>query len=331
MLRSMVDISLAAYIGSVEQDLPHFTGADGICQQLTNTIWDMRDSGTRWRELMSSGSRTGGELLSAWDTLRNEAIQSSQYLDRDMGGPLKAITEGAGDGRVDGSRRRMATTWLEDTRAAVVSKALKTYPDQSARCVWTHPQLDKLSQGWVLALPGPEGFTHAEFGETVARHLCLPSPCCQPRVGAPLVQHGMLVYSFGDNLMSVTNIPGDSFRHRHDKVKTVLNRFCLASNIRAEFEVFGAFRDLIPVQALEQEVDGLQRGRGRQGLLPDFILELPTPLGQVELQLAELKVIGAAGTNYLRSGPFARRTRGVQMRALPGGQQEPSLPAGHSG
>ena len=61
---------------------------------------------------MSSGSRTGVELLSAWDTLRNEAIQSSEYLDRDMGGPLKASAEGAGDGRVNGSTRRMATTWL---------------------------------------------------------------------------------------------------------------------------------------------------------------------------------------------------------------------------
>jgi hypothetical protein len=86
----------------------------------------------------------------------------------------------------------------------------------------------------------------------------------------------MLVDSFGDNLMSATNIPGDSFRHRHDKVKTVLNRFCLASNIRAECEVFGAFKDLIPVNALEQEDEGLQRGRGRQGLLPDFRLELPS-------------------------------------------------------
>ena len=49
----------------------------------------------------------------------------------------------------------------------------------------------------------------------------------------------MNVDSFGDNLMSVTNIPGDSFRHRHDKVKTVLNRFCLTSSIKAECEVFG--------------------------------------------------------------------------------------------
>ena len=136
-------------------------------------------------------------------------------------------------------------------------------------------------------MPGPDGISHAEFSETVARLLCLPSPCCQPQVGTPLGQHGLAVDTIGDNLMSVMNIPGDSFRHRHDKVKTVLNRFCLASNIRAECEVFGAFRDLIPVHALEEQ-DDLQRGRGRQGLLPDFSIELPTPLGQSASQLAEL-------------------------------------------
>ena len=40
-LRSMDDIKLAAYIGSVEQALPNFIGDDGICQQLTTTIGDM--------------------------------------------------------------------------------------------------------------------------------------------------------------------------------------------------------------------------------------------------------------------------------------------------
>ena len=92
--------------------------------------------------------------------------------------------------------------------------------------------------------------------------------------------------------MSVSNIPGDLFRIRHDTVKTVLNSFCLTSNLRAECEVYGLFRDLIPVVALGEE-EGLQRGRGRQGLLPDFRLEIPSPAGEPEYQLAELKIIGA--------------------------------------
>ena len=115
--------------------------------------------------------------------------------------------------------------------------------------------------------------------------------------------------------MSAKKIPGDSYRHRHDKVKTVINRLCLTSGVRAECEVFGAFRDLIPVQVLEDEEEGLQRGRNRQGLLPDFRIELPTPVGEISYQLAELKIIGAAAKDwYPRSGPSARRKKGVERR-----------------
>ena len=128
-----------------------------------------------------------------------------------------------------------------------------------------------------------------------------------------LVSMGSWLTSFGDNMMSVTNIPGDSFRIRHDKVKTVINRFCLTSNIRAECEVFGAFKDLIPTHALDQE-EVLQRGRGRQGILPDFRLELPSTVGQSEYRLAELKCIGAVEKWYPRSGNCARRKQGVERR-----------------
>ena len=79
-----------------------------------------------------------------------------------------------------------------------------------------HPQLDKLSQGWILSLPGHNGFSQAEFSETVARYMCLPSPCCQPKLGESLEQHGLKLDSYGDNVMSVSNIPGDMFRIRHD-------------------------------------------------------------------------------------------------------------------
>ena len=116
--------------------------------------------------------------------------------------------------------------------------------------------------------------------------------------------------------MSVSNIPGDLFRVRHDRVKTLLNSFCLTSNLRAECEVYGLFRDLIPVEALGQEEE-LQRGRGRQGLLPDFRLELPSPAGEPEYRLAELKMIGAVEKWYPRSGVLARRKSGVERRVIP--------------
>ena len=242
--------------------------------------------------MISSSCRTGEEFATAWQTLRQEGTEACQYLGKDMEGLLSSEAKGAGDGSEDGSTRRKVTTWLEDTRAAVLTRALEVYPDQSVRPVWVHPQLDKLSQGWILSLPGHNGFSQAEFSETVARFMCMPSPCCQPKLGESLEQHGLHLDAFGDNVMSVSNIPGDMFRERHDKVKTVINSFCMTSTIRAECEVYGIFKDLIPVQALEQE-EGLERGRGRQGLLPDFRLEVPSPAGELAQRLAELKLIGA--------------------------------------
>ena len=95
---------------------------------------------SRWRDLTNSGCRTGEELVWAWETLRREARESCQYIGKDLEGPLDVGVEGAGYGSTDGGTRRKLTTWLEDTRAATLSKALEDYPDQSARPVWVHPQ-----------------------------------------------------------------------------------------------------------------------------------------------------------------------------------------------
>ena len=79
---------------------------------------------------------------------------------------------------------------------------------------------------------------------------------------------------FGDNILSVTNIPGDHCRIRHDSIKMVLNRFCLTLELS---KVYGEFRDHIPLEALGKE--DLQGGRDRQGVLLEFKLELPTTGG----------------------------------------------------
>ena len=70
---------------------------------------------------------------------------------------------------------------------------------------------------------------------------------------------------FGDNILSVSNIPGGSFTVRHDLVKGAINSLILDSGVRADCEVFGVFRDLISVEALAEEED-LRTGRGRQAV-----------------------------------------------------------------
>ena len=56
-------------------------------------------------------------------------------------------------------------------------------------------------------------------------------------------------------------------------------------------------------------------GRGRQGLLPDFKMEIPSPTGEPIQRLAELKIIGAVPKWYPRSGGLARKKKAVERRA----------------
>ena len=145
-------------------------------------------------------------------------MQITGFLGIELEGPLSVSVEGAGEGSSDGSSRRKITTWLEDVRAATLKKGLENHADQTARPIWVHPQLDKLSQGWILSLPGPGGLNQAEFSETVARHLCLPSPCCASKVGQPLGMRNLTIDAFGDNILSVSNIPGGDLTALHDQV-----------------------------------------------------------------------------------------------------------------
>ena len=79
---------------------------------------------------------------------------------------------------------------------------------------------------------------------------------------------------------------------------------------------------IIPVEALNEE-EGLRFGRGRQGLLLDFRLDLPGQggcpgaLGYIEANLAELKVIGAVETYYPRARARARNKKRVEKRRGP--------------
>lgn len=111
-------------------------------------------------------------------------------------------------------------------------------------------------------------------------------------------------------------MPGDTWRARHDMVKTAINSLCLWAKLPANCEVFGLFVDVIPVEALREDQE-LQRGRKRQGLVPDFRLLLPSPTGGPTSTLAELKCLCAGASRYPRGG---RGQRGVARRArlLPG-------------
>ena len=153
----------------------------------------------------------------------------------------------------------------------MLTKVLGNYPDQTARPVWAWPQRDKLSSARLLSLPGPHnGLSSAIFSEAVCMNLCLPSPVCRDRVGKSIGRTKVDIH--GDKVMAA-HLPGDSWRIRHDTVKIEFNRLFMWSSMRSTCEVFGLFSHLIPQEGLNR----LERGRQRQGMVPDFMLEVSSP------------------------------------------------------
>ena len=124
---------------------------------------------------------------------------------------------------------------------------------------------------------------------------------------------------FGDKIMCCNQLPGDSWRWRHDEIKLCIVKICNDSKIRAEAEVFGRFRDLIPAE-LTQPGGEYQYGRQRVGLTPDLLLRLPTPDGVTDC-LGELKAMSAGVTRY----PPGRTEKQADRRAreLPGTYRRP--------
>ena len=174
-LRSLVDTSPAAFIGSVEMALPFLTGEEGLCPLLEPLIGNMREAeeASRWRTLISSGCRTGREFQDSYDLLHREAEDCCLYLGEELEGELSVEVEELGKGRVDGSTRALLTRQREGLRARVLSKALIEHPDQTARPTWVFPQLDKTRCACLLATPSPETYIPSTlFREAMAAHLC---------------------------------------------------------------------------------------------------------------------------------------------------------------
>ena len=126
----------------------------------------------------------------------------------------------------------------------------------------------------------------------------------QYRVGERLGR--VCVDLYGDKIMAA-QLPGDTWRIRHDTVKTELNRLFMWCSMPATCEVFGLFSHLIPQEGLNR----LERGRERQGMVPDFMVGISNPTGAKVNRLAELKVINCCLSRY----PPGVREKAVDRRA----------------
>ena len=191
--------------------------------------------------------------------------------------------------------------------------ALSRVHNKRHRAVLAWQNRDKLATAWLQCLPGPDGLSNPAFAEALALTLCMPSPACKSRLGAQVGNKNGIVDQFGDKVQSAI-MPGDHWRTRHDKVKMALNSICTWARLPATVEVFGLFSDLIPAQALSR----IEKGRKRQGMVPDFRLQMPHPTGGNTFQLAELKVISCCETWYTPSAGGNVRATDKRANGLQG-------------
>ena len=313
-LRSYEELCRPAFCGAVELSLPSFH--TGFCPLLADIVGGEEEFGEnwdgRWTKLLASECRVGKEYKVAWICMQQEARRAINYLGEEAGdlpGPLQQPVESAGEGSTSGATRAKLVETREKLLSRVLLKALEMHAQQNHRAVWSWPERDKLSAQFLLCLPGHDStLTSEEFTQAFTAILCLPSPACTDptRLGEGVGRR--IVDRYGDNVVAQA-LQGDGYRRRHDELKKKLVGLLRWAGIDVQCEVFNLFSGLIPQEGLSR----LERGRKRQGLVPDFLLRLPGQAvgaagaaGDVQV-LAELKMLSSCPTRYPRA-PRARES-----------------------
>ena len=177
--------------------------------------------------MMESGSREGEELRRVWSSLKEEEQQAADWLGREVQENLSEQVTNVGGTSCDGSTRGKISEERDKTWANLITKSLENHPqqDRTNRPIWAWLQRDKLSSAWLQALPGPDtSMSSAEFSESAAAALCIPSPACMEKLGQ-VIRGRQVVDLFGETVQS-TITTGDHYRKRHDAYKMRLFQMC---------------------------------------------------------------------------------------------------------
>ena len=204
--------------------------------------------------------------------LQQDEAQARAFLGEqaeEVQGPLSVPVESAGEDSVTGATRGLLVSAKERLMGRVLAHSLELHHDQGHRAVWSWPERDKLSAQFLLHLPRHSStLTAAEFSECTAALLCLPSPACREKLGEKVGRKRVDLY--GDNVVG-QKLCGDGWRRRHDEVKEKILSLLKWAGVGVQCEVFNLFAGLIPQQGLAR----IERGRKRQGMVADFMVEMP--------------------------------------------------------
>ena len=310
-LRSQEDNCDPGYVGALLQAAPFMAKLPALKDVMGgDDVWgDEGDAAQRLAPLLSSGHREGEELAAAWRRMQLEAEESARYLGEQVEGALAGDLQG-GEFAPERAVRQQIVEGREKLRARLLLQALDLHPNREARPVWSWPERDKHSSTWLLCLPSPDStLSSQEFSTASAALLCVPPPCCAPKVGDLIGGRGQggrtYVCKWGDNVVNST-MRGDGWRTRHDAMKLAIKDLHTKAGIPIVCEVFNLFADAIPQQGLSR----IERGRRRQALVPDF-----KKRGEEGDVLCELKFLNACKSRYPRNPRRRDGARAVERRA----------------
>ena len=308
--RGLEDTCAPAFIGGLLPASPYLAAVPAL-QEAWGGLgenWEEESSPLdRFTSFVESDVVAGLEMKKAWEKMQKEDQEACGWLDEQYGGPLVQEVAGAGEGSSSGKIRGQIMERREGLRLKILLKGLKEHPDQTWRPVWSLPERDKLSSAWVLCLPSAHlAMTPSEFSQVFSNHLLLPSPVCANRVGEPL-PGGKKVDLYGDMVSSAT-LPGNGHKAKHDEMKNFLDSKMRWAGMHVRCEVFGLFSRDIPQEGLAM----IERGRKRQGIVPDFLL--PASGGNEDATLADLKFVTGTVHHYPRHGR-QQPSRAVDRRA----------------
>ena len=118
--QSLEETCAPAFLATLETSISRMTK---VCPALT-TAWGGLDcwgpdavKESRWRKVLTSGTREALELKRSWDTLSMEAREAAAWLNKEIEDVFKTPLEGIGDGSVTGDTRRKIVDARERCRA----------------------------------------------------------------------------------------------------------------------------------------------------------------------------------------------------------------------
>ena len=328
-LRALADIVWGAYLGGLEQAIPHFAMAgprrgdplEGLLPSLAAVVGsDFLKPGqtNRWDTLLNSGERTGAELRHAYNQIQQEIVATRAIV------PIADQHDFVPHEPDDPSLNPMAD-FAGECKGHIQKYLLhEVERHRNGRWRWEveHPgqgiggnlrQLEALkfcqtgtSSAWHTALPTAyEKLSNPQMAECAATFMGIPSPACAPQVGHRVAgkvygRHRrnagqpIVVDAYGDVFASEPVGPG--FTKRHDALKHTLQNVLDWAKIRHVLEVYNLFAALIPQQGLAR----LESDSKKQGLVPDF--HIIAGQGLTMEGLAELKFIGRCPSHYMYPG-----------------------------